>query len=83
MITTNNGYTVTNTNNTIFCKAAGGVSTLTVAYTSGRLVYTIWKTDCSVYVLTFSARIFASETTSDMTLNYNKTIRIQSNGFNC
>jgi hypothetical protein len=45
-------------------------------------IYVIRKTDETPNVLTFSANIYESETTSFTTLNYNKTIRIQSNGAN-
>jgi hypothetical protein len=75
-------YTATVTDYTILCNAVGGGFTLTLPAPSASsgVVYIIRKTDETTNVLTFSRSIFESETTSFTTLNYSKTIRIQSNG---
>ena len=77
-------YTVTSSDYTILCNTTGGGFTLTLpaATTSTGVILVIRKTDNSANVLTLSESILASETESFTTLNYIKTIRIQSDGAN-
>lgn len=77
-------YTVLPSDNTILANASSNAFTLTLpdATTSTGRVLIIRKTDETANVLTFSPAIKISETTSFTTLNFNTTIRIQSDGTN-
>ena len=76
-------YAILSSDYTILCNAASAFTlTLPDVVLNKGAIYVIRKTDETANVLTFSASIYESETTSFTTLNYNKTIRIQSNGAN-
>ena len=76
-------YAILSSDYTILCNAASAFTlTLPDVVANKGAIYVIRKTDETPNVLTFSASIYESETTSFTTLNYNKTIRIQSNGAN-
>ena len=77
-------YTVLASDYTLLCNTttAGFTLTFPAAASATGSIYSIRKIDDTSNVLGFSPAIFASVTTSFTTLNYSKTLRIQSNGTN-
>jgi hypothetical protein len=77
-------YTVTNNDYTILCNATAGGFTLTLpnANTAMGRIYVIRKIDETNNLLSFSSPIVLSASSSFSSLNYLKTIRIQSDGSN-
>ena len=84
VVTTSSNYTLTTANSTVLCNALSASITLTlpVASTCTGRIYCIRKTDESYNTLNFSPSIYITDTTTFSSLNYSKTIRIQSNGTN-
>ncbi|MFV5686986.1 hypothetical protein ACM55I_16280, partial [Flavobacterium sp. GB2R13] len=77
-------YTATAADNTILCDAtsAGFTVTLPAASAAVNAIYSIRKIDETANILSFTPAIYASATTTFTTLNYSRTIRVQSNGTN-
>lgn len=75
-------YTATSSNNTILCNVPGAGMTLTLpsASTNTGKVIVIRKIDNDADVLTFSPALNYSTTQTISTLNFVKTITVQSNG---
>jgi hypothetical protein len=74
-------YTILDSDNTILCDTSGGTFKLTLPAVSGSSgkIYVIRKTDMSNNELTFDALTFSDGVTVT-SLNYPKTLRVQSNG---
>ena len=74
-------YTILDSDTTILCDTSGGTFKLTLPQVSGASgkIYVIRKTDMSNIELTFDALTFADGVTVT-SLNYPKTLRVQSNG---
>ncbi len=75
-------YTLTSSDYTVLCDASSAGFTLTLPAASsctGR-IYRIIKIDETTNLLTFSTALRYSKNTSITTLNYNKTLTIQSDG---
>ena len=74
-------YTILDSDNTILCDTSGGTFKLTLPSVSGSTgkIYVIRKTDMSNIELTFDALTFADGVTVT-SVNYPKTLRVQSNG---
>jgi hypothetical protein len=77
-------YTAIASDYTILCDATAAGFTLTLPAASGVTgsIYVIRKIDETANVLTFSPAIYSSVSSTFTTLNFSKTIRIQSNGTN-
>jgi len=77
-------YTVLATDSTIFCDAATAPFTVTLPSPVGNSgkVYIIRKTDATDNAITFSPSIVFSQGVVVSSLNYVKTIRVQSDGTN-
>ncbi len=75
-------YTLTATDYTVLCDAstAGFTVTLPAASTCTGRIYRIVKIDETSNILTFSTSLRYSKNTSITTLNYNKTLTVQSDG---
>ena len=80
--TINANYTAQTSDQTILCNNTSGAFTLTLptASSSTGQVFIIRKIDETNNVLTFSPSLKLTETTTIASINFSKTIRIQSNG---
>jgi hypothetical protein len=77
-------YTALDTDSTIFCDATTAAFTVTLPNPVGisGKVYVIRKTDATDNVITFSPSLVFSQGVTVSSLNYIKTIRVQSDGTN-
>lgn len=82
--TTDTAYTLLDTDYTILCDAAAANIALTLPDPAGSgmngKVYVIRKVDDSINQITFATPLYYSKGESTTSLNYIKTIRIQSDG---
>jgi hypothetical protein len=77
-------YTVLDSDSTILCDAASAGFTLTLPSAAGNSgkIYVIRKTDATDNVITFSPSLVYAKGVTVASLNYIKTVRVQSDGTN-
>jgi hypothetical protein len=84
VLSVSSSVTLSNTDNIVVCDAttAGLTVTLPTVSTCNGRIYTIKKIDTTNNALTFSVAIKSSPTETFTSLNYQKTLKIQSDGTN-